>query len=72
MPEAKINWEILEDGTISISTDGVPGEHHKAADELLDEIQQLTGGERTVTKKKGPKVRHHHHTHDHVHEGHHH
>jgi hypothetical protein len=66
MPQAKIAFEILEDGTISIKTDGVPGEHHSAADDLLSDVQKLSGGER-ATRSRGPKKYIHTHTHEHVH-----
>lgn len=48
----KMNIEILEDGTISISTDKISAENHVSADELLDQIETLMGGKRETTKTK--------------------
>lgn len=46
----KINIEIMEDGQIKITTDAISQANHCSADELLDEITKMLGGER-VTKK---------------------
>jgi H2-forming N5,N10-methylenetetrahydromethanopterin dehydrogenase-like enzyme len=40
-----IDIEILEDGTISIKTSEISGTNHISADLLLDEIEELTGGQ---------------------------
>jgi hypothetical protein len=45
-----IKVEILEDGTISVTTDDLAGPNHRSADELLDQLADLTGG--AVTKRK--------------------
>ena len=52
--------EILEDGTISVSTDKISGTNHVSADEFLKEVAKLAGGTRTTEKKKN-----HFHTHEH-------
>jgi len=57
----QIQVEILDDGTVSITTDAVSGQNHKSADELLDYLAELTGGPVKVKKRKG-------HVHRHVHE----
>ena len=49
----KINIEILEDGTLSISTDAISGKNHMSADEFLKTIERLTGGETKETHKAG-------------------
>jgi len=61
----KINWKIEEDGTITITTDGVSGENHMSADELLDEIESLAGNERQTKERKKHVHRTHAHSHDH-------
>ena len=49
-----INWEILEDGTISLKTPGISKENHVSADELLDQLAENMGGAVTIEKlKKG-------------------
>ena len=48
----KMMFEILEDGTITISTDAVSGKNHKNADDFMNAIEDLAGGKR-FTKKKG-------------------
>lgn len=55
-----IKWEILEDGTISVTTDAISGENHKSADELLESLADMVGGSVEVKKRKG-------HVHRHVH-----
>lgn len=53
----EIKIEILEDGTISVSTDEISGENHVSADEFMAELQELAGGE-VVSKKKKHKRKH--------------
>lgn len=63
-----IRVEILEDGTISITTDSVSGTNHVSADKLLKDIAKLAGGTVTTTKRVKTGVRaheHHHHHHHH-------
>lgn len=61
----KMKMEILEDGTITVETDGVSGKNHKSADEFLKMLEDLTGGGReTKKRKKNHKHKHgvpHHH-----------
>lgn len=40
-----INIEILEDGRIKITTDKIGQANHTCADNLLEEIARLMGGE---------------------------
>lgn len=47
----QIQWEILEDGTISITTEQISGPNHHSADELLTQLGELLGGT-VVTKKR--------------------
>jgi len=55
----KMEMEILEDGTITVKTDGVSGKNHKSADEFLKMMEDLTGGGRE-TKKRVRKHKHKH------------
>jgi len=57
-----MNIEILEDGTISVSTDKISDTNHVSADEFLKEVEKLAGGTRTTAKRKN-------HYHTHVHHG---
>lgn len=65
MTDDKISFEILEDGTIKVLTEGISGVNHKNADELLALVAQLAGGE-TRTEKRND-ARRHTHTHKHSH-----
>ena len=38
--------EILEDGTISVKTTEISEKNHLSADQLLDELENMLGGER--------------------------
>jgi hypothetical protein len=51
MKQSNIQYEILEDGTISIQTDDLAGPNHRSADELLKELGELLGGEITIKKR---------------------
>ena len=55
--------DILEDGTVKVTTDKVSDVNHLSADELLKLMDQLLGGE--VTKEKSPHAHTHAHQHDH-------
>lgn len=70
----RINYEIMPDGVIKLTTDAVSAANHAAADELLDMIESMSGGERKTTTKlgkehvaamhshsHGPGQQHHHH-----------
>jgi hypothetical protein len=50
----KIEIEILEDGTISVTTGEVGQQEHVSADEFLDLIAKGAGGERKITQRKHP------------------
>lgn len=43
--------EIEEDGTISVTTDGISGTNHVSADQFLKDLEKLTGGGRTTKKR---------------------
>jgi hypothetical protein len=46
-----IKIEILEDGTVSVTTDQVSGTNHVSADKLLRDLAAMLGGEVKVTKR---------------------
>jgi len=48
----KIKIEILEDGTISVKTEGVSGVNHHSADEFLTMMKKLAGGECNTEKTR--------------------
>ena len=61
-----IFYKIEEDGTITFETDGISGENHQSADEFLEYIRSLCGGECSTSKKKRPyNAAVHHHKHHH-------
>jgi hypothetical protein len=49
----KIELEILEDGTVSISTDKISDKNHANADELLEQLEKMLGGKTLIKKKQG-------------------
>ena len=55
-----INIEVLDDGTLKVTTDQISGANHRNADELLKLVDQLMGGE---TQKARRKETHSHTTH---------
>lgn len=64
---AEMQLEILEDGTISIKTGNLAGEHHASADEFIKLVQQLAGGARDT---QSTRQHHHHHNDTHQHHKH--
>lgn len=65
MDNIKIN--VLEDGTIRSETDPVSGANHSNAEEFLNQMSKLAGGESNRVKRGG----HHNmgtHTHDETHQ----
>jgi hypothetical protein len=61
-----INIEILEDGTIKMSTDKISMPNHTNAEGLIRELVKSAGGE-TTRKMKGHTHHHDHEHHDHTH-----
>jgi uncharacterized protein (DUF39 family) len=66
-----INFEILEDGTITMKTSEISDGNHMSADKLLEDMIELAGGHVIKTINVGEEVKvkahHHHHTHKHAH-----
>jgi hypothetical protein len=48
----KINIEILEDGQLKITTEGISSVNHCSADELLKMLSDLMGGTSIKTKTR--------------------
>ena len=67
MQEDAILIEILDDGTIKVSTDQISPANHLSADNFLKFLSELAGGE--VTKAKNRHAHAHHHEHGHVKQG---
>ena len=74
MKNDTINYEILEDGTISITTDQISGTNHVSADKLLKQLFELVGGASTQRKRTRLEVGHNlaNAFHQHTADGHHH
>lgn len=45
-----INFEIMEDGTITLKTSDISDGNHMSADQLLLDMTKLMGGKLTVIK----------------------
>lgn len=67
MQEDSLAIEILEDGTIKISTDQISPANHLSADQFLKLLAELAGGETTRAKNRHAHT--HHHEHEHVKQG---
>ena len=67
--QAEMHLTILDDGTISITTGNLAGEHHASADEFIKLVEKLAGGGRDTksTRDHGHQHGHHHGHHDHHH-----
>jgi hypothetical protein len=67
-----IQCEVLEDGTITITTDDLSGPNHVSADKLLKNLFELAGGATTVRKRTRLEVGHNFESalHEHTHDGH--
>ena len=70
MKTDNIQFEVLADGTISVTTDQISGTNHVSADKLLKNLFELAGGEVKARKRTRLEVEHnfestlHEHTHD--------
>ena len=54
-----IHVEILSDGTLKITTEGIGTANHRNADDLLRLVDQLMGG--VTASKRNPVARSHRH-----------
>ncbi len=62
-----IKVTILQDGTIKVETDPISQANHLSAEQLLDAISRLSGGEVTKTKKHSRAHVHGERSHEHGH-----
>jgi len=64
-----ISWEILEDGTVTITTDQISRQNHLSADELLEKLADMLGGPVKIEERRGHVHKHrgvvHQHRHTH-------
>lgn len=65
--KSEMRVEILPDGSLRVETGDMGGVHHKNADQFLQLLSEMMGGEVESASAK-PQHGHHHH-HDHTHEG---
>jgi hypothetical protein len=49
--QSTIKFEILEDGTVSVTTEDLSGPNHHSADELLKQLADALGGEVVIKKR---------------------
>lgn len=49
-----IDIEILEDGTLSVTTGDISETNHISADELILDLEKNLGGERKTKKREHP------------------
>jgi hypothetical protein len=68
MQQDNLDIEILSDGTIRVLTSKVSAANHQSAEQFLQFIGRLAGGEQIRQKRAGT----HQHQHSHSHEGDHH
>jgi len=47
-----IKYEILEDGTVTITTDAIGRQNHHSADQLLKELAKTLGGPVDVKRRR--------------------
>jgi hypothetical protein len=64
----QINFEILEDGTITVKTSDISDGNHMNADALMKCLDELMGGK--VDIKDNPDAQRKAHDHKHAHAGH--
>ena len=58
--EDQVLFEILDDGTISMTTDQVSGVNHLSADSFIRETKKKAGGIATKKSRTRDKVAHSH------------
>lgn len=69
---SKIDYEILEDGTVTVTTGDLSGPNHLSADKLLKKMCELVGGAVDTKKRSRLSVGMivSHPMHQHAHDGH--
>ena len=66
MGHDEIQIELLDDGTIKVTTDAVSMPNHASAEEFLRVMAQLAGGNQERTRQAHAVHHHHEHTHEHA------
>lgn len=69
-PDA-IRVHIAQDGTLTVTTDDISMPNHREADELLNLLNQLTGGQTEVIERPERLLHEQHQDHSHLHDSHH-
>jgi len=69
-PKDKLNIEILPDGTLKITTDGVSMANHMSAEALLRMANTIMGGETKRVRRIDANIDLTASYHDHIHDGH--
>lgn len=64
MAEDRMVFDILDDGTIKVTVDGISGANHSNADALVGAVAKLAGGKTSVRRRSDQR---HEHTHEHSH-----
>jgi hypothetical protein len=70
MKNDNIQIEVLDDGTIKVTTDPISGANHANAEGFLNFMARMAGGETTRSKRTDKPVTHthtDHHGHKHTH-----
>lgn len=60
-----INFEILEDGTITVKTSDISDGNHMNADALMQCLDELMGGKVDIKQNPDAKAKAHAHAHKH-------
>lgn len=66
MKNDEIQIEILEDGTVKVSTDEIGAANHLNAEQFLTFLSRQLGGETTTTRKRDAHTHNHGHQHSHA------
>jgi len=60
-----MNFEILEDGTITVKTSDISDGNHMSADALMEELDKLMGGHVMIKDNTDELAKAHAHQHKH-------
>jgi len=69
-PDA-IRVHIAQDGTLTVTTDDISMPNHREADDLLNLLNQLAGGQTEVIERPERLLHEQHQDHSHLHDSHH-
>ena len=68
MSDDTMKIEILDDGTIKLTSDPISAPNHASAAQFFKTIARLCGGEVKTVKRSDAVHSHHHHEHEHEHQ----